>query len=99
MKLVVRGNKSLGYVIYIATDENSFELEPGETKVLHWYRITSYNVCYTKLLRTLANEVLAINANNGSIVWKNTSEVGLWSQPVYNDGAVYYGDTAGKIFA
>ena len=36
-KLVVRGNKSLGYVIYVATDENTFELKPGETKVLHWY--------------------------------------------------------------
>lgn len=37
LKLVVRGNKSLGYVIYIATDENSFELKPGEKQVLHWY--------------------------------------------------------------
>jgi len=25
--------------------------------------------------------------------------VGLWSQPVYDNGVVYYGDTAGKIFA
>ena len=37
LKLVVRGSKTLGYVIYVATDENSFELAPGETKVLHWY--------------------------------------------------------------
>lgn len=37
LKLVVRGNKTLGFLIYVATDENVFELKPGESKVVHWY--------------------------------------------------------------
>jgi hypothetical protein len=37
VKKVVRGYKSLGFVIYVASDETSLELAPGETEVLHWY--------------------------------------------------------------
>ena len=37
VKKVVRGNKSLGYVIYVASDETSLELIPGESEVVHWY--------------------------------------------------------------
>ncbi len=37
VKKVVRGFKSLGYVIYVASDETSLELAPGESEVLHWY--------------------------------------------------------------
>jgi hypothetical protein len=37
VKKVVRGYKSLGYVIYVASDETSLELAPGESEVLHWY--------------------------------------------------------------
>jgi len=34
---VVRGNKTLGYLIYIAADETILELAPGESEVIHWY--------------------------------------------------------------
>jgi hypothetical protein len=34
---VVRGYKTLGYLIYIATDETILELQPGESEVVHWY--------------------------------------------------------------
>jgi hypothetical protein len=37
VKKVVRGYKSLGYVIYVASDETSLELTPGESEVMHWY--------------------------------------------------------------
>jgi hypothetical protein len=37
VRKVVRGYKSLGYVIYIASDETSLELKPGESEVVHWY--------------------------------------------------------------
>jgi hypothetical protein len=37
VKKVVRGYKSLGYVIYIASDETNLELKPGESEVIHWY--------------------------------------------------------------
>ena len=37
VKKLVRGYKSLGYVIYVASDETSLELKPGESEVLHWY--------------------------------------------------------------
>jgi hypothetical protein len=37
VKKVVRGHKSLGYVIYVASDETSLELKPGESEVVHWY--------------------------------------------------------------
>lgn len=34
---VVRGFKTLGYLIYIASDETTLELQPGDSEVLHWY--------------------------------------------------------------
>jgi hypothetical protein len=34
---IVRGNKTLGYLIYIAADETILELAPGESEVIHWY--------------------------------------------------------------
>lgn len=37
VRKVVRGNKSLGYVIYVGSDETSLELKPGESEVVHWY--------------------------------------------------------------
>lgn len=37
VRKVVRGYKSLGYVIYVASDETTLELLPGESEVLHWY--------------------------------------------------------------
>lgn len=37
VKKLVRGYKSLGYVIYVASDETSLELKPGDSEVLHWY--------------------------------------------------------------
>lgn len=37
VRKVVRGNKSLGFVIYVAADETSLELKPGESQVVHWY--------------------------------------------------------------
>ncbi len=37
VRKVVRGNKTLGYLIYIAADETILELKPGESEVVHWY--------------------------------------------------------------
>ncbi len=37
VKKLVRGYKSLGYVIYVGSDETALELAPGESEVLHWY--------------------------------------------------------------
>ncbi len=37
VKKLVRGYKSLGYVIYVASDETNLELKPGESEVIHWY--------------------------------------------------------------
>ena len=37
VRKVVRGFKSLGFVIYVAADETILELAPGESEVLHWY--------------------------------------------------------------
>ncbi|HSM24101.1 MAG TPA: hypothetical protein VK856_04500 [Anaerolineaceae bacterium] len=37
VRKVVRGNKSLGFLIYIAADETTLELKPGESEVVHWY--------------------------------------------------------------
>ncbi len=34
---IVRGFKTLGYLIYIASDETILELKPGESEVVHWY--------------------------------------------------------------
>lgn len=37
VRKLVRGYKSLGYLIYVASDETSLDLKPGESEVMHWY--------------------------------------------------------------
>jgi hypothetical protein len=37
VRKVVRGNKTLGYLIYVAADETILELAPEESDVVHWY--------------------------------------------------------------
>jgi len=48
---------------------------------------------------TLARNVLAIQADNGKILWQKAFENNFWSRPLLHDGTLYLGDLGGKIYA
>jgi outer membrane protein assembly factor BamB len=50
-------------------------------------------------LGTLANEVLAVDAKTGKILWKYAASGTIWSSPVVIDQTVYFGDFSGKAIA
>ncbi len=50
-------------------------------------------------LSTLKNEVLALNAVEGNILWHFATVGSPWAVPVYKDGVVYVGDLNSKAYA
>lgn len=50
-------------------------------------------------LSTLGNEVLALTANRGDILWRFATKGNPWAVPVVKDGVVYVGDLSNKAYA
>lgn len=59
---VVRGNKTLGYLIYIATDETILELQPGESEVVHWY-IYPEDAAWNRFVLFRTNIISSVGTN------------------------------------
>ncbi|HZW02922.1 MAG TPA: PQQ-binding-like beta-propeller repeat protein [Anaerolineaceae bacterium] len=48
---------------------------------------------------TLLDEVLAIDPQGGEILWRQKYDTTLWTQPAVHEGALYFGDLSGNIYA
>jgi outer membrane protein assembly factor BamB len=48
---------------------------------------------------TFANELLALNANNGKTIWKIPTQDWVWGGPVLSNGILYFGDLSGTFYA
>ena len=48
---------------------------------------------------TFANELIALNANNGQIIWKAATSDWVWGGPIVQDGIVYFGILDGTFYA
>jgi outer membrane protein assembly factor BamB len=48
---------------------------------------------------TLSNELLAIKAETGQIIWRFAAQGGVWNKPVVIEGSVYFGDLSGTVYA
>lgn len=53
----------------------------------------------TLYIGTFNSEMLAIDANNGRIRWRVTTDGWIWGGPVLKDGALYFGDLSGAFYA
>jgi outer membrane protein assembly factor BamB len=53
----------------------------------------------TIITGTLGNEIVAVEADNGKILWRTPTADGVWSTPVLKDNVIYFGDLSGNIFA
>jgi hypothetical protein len=47
---------------------------------------------------TLNNELLAVKASDGSIVWRFTTSGGVWAGPALNANNLYFGDMKGTFY-
>ena len=48
---------------------------------------------------TLGSGVVALNTQDGSVLWRFDAEGWVWSGPALKDGKLYFGDLSGTLFA
>lgn len=48
---------------------------------------------------SLANELVAIQASSGKILWRFSTNTGIWSTPTQKDDSLYFSDSNGIIYA
>jgi outer membrane protein assembly factor BamB len=48
---------------------------------------------------TFNSELLAINSQDGSIIWRKTTNDWVWGGPQLKDGVLYFGDLGGTVYA
>ena len=53
------------------------------------------NVLY---VGSLNNELIAVNATNGSILWRFSTSGGVWAGPALKDNDLYFGDMKGTFY-
>lgn len=51
------------------------------------------------IAETISGDLWAINPQNGSVVWKQKLEGGVWSTPLLDNGILYVGTDKNKIYA
>jgi outer membrane protein assembly factor BamB len=73
-----------------------WETEPLGGSIVGSPALSSEGVLYTG---TFVNEVLAIDASNGNVLWNFPTENWVWGSPQVYDGIVYSGDLSGNLYA
>jgi outer membrane protein assembly factor BamB len=53
----------------------------------------------TLYIGTLANEIIALDSESGTIQWRKPVTAALWSRVVAVDGALYFGDLEGNLYS
>jgi outer membrane protein assembly factor BamB len=48
---------------------------------------------------TLGKEVVAVDASDGSVLWRFPTEKEVWGTPVLNEGVIFFGDLNGNVYA
>jgi len=48
---------------------------------------------------TFSNEMIALDINNGDIIWRYGTENWVWSGPSQDNGVLYFGDLGGNLYA
>ena len=51
------------------------------------------------IVGTLGNEIVAVNQDNGKVLWRKPTDGGVWGTPVIKDNVIYFGDASGNIYA
>ncbi|MEN4013560.1 MAG: PQQ-binding-like beta-propeller repeat protein [Chloroflexota bacterium] len=84
------------YAIDLRTGQKVWSVDVGGAVIYSPTLDAEMGVIY---LTTLARNLMAINASDGSILWQRQFEGGLWTQPAFKDGVLFFGDMQGKIYA
>ncbi len=53
----------------------------------------------TLFIGTFGEEMIALNADNGTELWRFTAQDWVWGGPALNENAVFFGDLSGTFFA
>jgi len=48
---------------------------------------------------TFANEMLALNATTGAVLWRFTTQDWVWAEPGLDEDTLYFGDLSGTFYA
>jgi outer membrane protein assembly factor BamB len=86
-------------------DHNIYALDMA-TGSLKWSKSLGGAVIYSPTLSddgtlyvaTMARELMALNTENGEILWQRKFEESLWSQPALHEDTLFFGDLGGKAY-
>jgi outer membrane protein assembly factor BamB len=53
----------------------------------------------TLYVGTFGSEIIALNAENGKVRWRFSSQGWVWGGPIYHEGVLYFGDLEGVFYA
>lgn len=84
------------HAIDIATGKELWESEPLGGSVAGKPALDANGVLY---VGTISAEMLAIDGEDGDIIWRTPSDGWIWSGPLLEDGRLYYGDMEGSVYA
>jgi outer membrane protein assembly factor BamB len=48
---------------------------------------------------SLGNEIVAVDADSGDILWRYETEESVWGAPLLHDGSLYFADSGGNLYA
>ena len=82
------------FIVDPATGQEQWETDMGAA-IIFTPTLSEEGILY---LATLAREVLAVR-NTGEILWRQSVENLVWSQPVVKNGSMYFADTSGKVYS
>ena len=83
------------YAIDLETHEAKWSLDMGGAMVAP-FALDENGILYGG---TLAKELIAVNTNDQSIVWRFPTNGSVWATPAIQDGVLYFGDSGGTIYA
>lgn len=96
-----------GKNIFLASmDHNLYKLNPANGSQV-WSADLGAAVVYSLTLSqdgstlytgTLANEMLAVDAASGKILWRYKTAGTIWAKAVENSNAIFFGDQTGKVY-
>ncbi len=93
-----------GKVIYLASmDHSLYALQDGTQiwKTDLGAALVSSPVVDSKgtlYIGSLGNEILAVQASGGKILWRTSTTGGIWSQVTQKDNNIFAGDLSGEIY-
>jgi outer membrane protein assembly factor BamB len=90
---------AMDHTVYAVDPENGAQIWQSEElggAIVGEPALSEDGILYTG---TFGSEIIAINAQNGSVLWRVPTDGWIWSGPTLIDDRLYFGDLEGNFYA